>query len=811
MTNKIFITAGLLLFVLFNSLSCSHQKQKNSESKMTDSNAKPFLGIAFEGTKGIEKLTDYEFSTGIKVLKVLYGTAAWKAGLKRDDIILTYDSREVAQEDEKKIVKDFQTYIQKKKKIGDKIVLKILRKKTKIDCRSNKRNIDCRYKDDLKNLLDSQSIGEKLDFSIEDKKDDMIFSIVLGSKSDFYENIAPTNADLFPEFEKVTPLYAKQIMKIIRQYNLETRYAQLLKQYAENENVGDGFRLNLIRYMLKDPLKLPVVTDIKTASFEATAKDCNIKELIREASRIIDGDISGDIESNQLYAPFPKTDNAGEFIKFIKKTALLSLEKRQMAFRNLTEDEVALLEKHLPDFFNHFSAGKDISEDDNESFIAKNMETIRIAQKVDYMKLLYSAWILAELTDRKFLHDFHGALKIRKPSVDITLDGVSGEILYTEETSFGRIIIGGLDSNIYMTDAAVIIDLGGNDIYTNRAGAANKDKPVSVLIDFNGNDQYSSTDEISLGSGSLGTGILMDMDGDDIYTGLKFSQGTGLLGTGILVDISGNDRYEGQECCQGMALWGCGILLDYDGNDNYSSALYSQGVGMIKAHGVLWDGAGDDTYLALGKYPSSYGTSGIFDGLSQGFGVGFRNYASGGIGMLIDSGGKDIFRAGNFSQGCGYYFGLGILKNSGKDDDTFTASRYGQGAAAHSAAGILIDEGGNDTYRGLKGALQAAAWDFSIAALIDHSGNDVYDTARLFFSQPDAAHSGFSMLIDSSGKDSYNFPNPMETKTIKEKEDKSFAFLIDFGGETDFYNNQTRINNTTTLNGAYKVIADMDR
>jgi PDZ domain-containing protein len=770
---------------------------------------KPFLGIAYKGVSGLEKQTNDKFSSGIEVVAVLYNTAAWETGLKQGDIIVEYDSKKITGNNIQKITNNFLHYIQNKKNIGDEIVLKILRKKTILDCQSDKVDIDCRNKEELINLLEGQAFKEKLDVSIEKQTEKKIFSVILESKSGNHGSPPPDNVDLFPEFEKLTPPYSRLVQQLIHDYNLEDRYSDLMKQYAEDEMTEYGFRLDLVRYIHRDPLKLPVVADIKTASIETYAKNYDLRGLIQASAISLNVDLPN-LDRKVFTEPMPDSKNAAQWISYLNKVMEASLKCRNMAFQKLSKNDFNFLARHIPEFVNHFIESNDLAESDNDSLITNNINTISIARNIDYSELMHSAWILAGLSDRVFLDSFFHAIKNMSPENSNIPYGITGEILYSEKTSSGLVIIGGPGPNSYALDAAVIIDTGGDDTYTCRTGAADKDTPISVLIDFKGNDQYSSTNDISMGSGNLGTGILIDMEGDDLYTGMRFSQGSGLLGTGILIDYNGNDQYEGQECCQGVALWGCGILLDYTGNDSYSSALYSQGVGMTKGNGILWDGLGSDTYRALGKHPSSYGTNGIFEGLSQGFGVGFRNYASGGIGMLIDSSGRNKFRAGNYSQGCGYYFGLGILKSSGKEDDIYIGSRYGQGASAHSAAGILIDKGGNDKYTGLKGALQAASWDLSVAALVDNSGDDVYDTAHLFFSQPAAAHNGFSMLIDSSGIDEYNFPVNQESLTTKPIESNNFSFLLDLSGSTDSYNNDRNKNNMTTLQDGNKFIADID-
>ena len=98
--------------------------------------------------------------------------------------------------------------------------------------------------------------------------------------------------------------------------------------------------------------------------------------------------------------------------------------------------------------------------------------------------------------------------------------------------------------------------------------------------------------------------------------------------------------------------------------------------------------------------------------------------------MLQDLEGDDVYDAGNFSQGTGYYFGVGVLDDA-SGNDRYLGSRYSQGSSAHQAVGILIDRQGDDFYSGKIAANQAAAWDVAIAGLFDYSGNDEYHGADL--------------------------------------------------------------------------------
>ena len=92
--------------------------------------------------------------------------------------------------------------------------------------------------------------------------------------------------------------------------------------------------------------------------------------------------------------------------------------------------------------------------------------------------------------------------------------------------------MGGTGASYYYADAAVIIDLGGDDYYFNNAGASNKDIPVSICIDFSGNDVYNAANSFAQGTGRFGIGfcwILAEMI--NIWAE-RFSQGHASLELG---------------------------------------------------------------------------------------------------------------------------------------------------------------------------------------------------------------------------------------------------------------------------------------
>ena len=429
----------------------------------------------------------------------------------------------------------------------------------------------------------------------------------------------------------------------------------------------------------------------------------------------------------------------------------------KQAFSGISAEKMARLLKLFPGALDGFLMDDNFSDKDADLITAS-------AKKVRMTDLLRGLSILSDLFSDDFLNTIRRACSGARA---VPLDrekypGLKGRFLLIRETPVGLVLIGDEGPNVYGMNASVIIDLGGDDLYLNNAGAPvyeMQEGAVSgirfstgVVIDFEGDDRYINPGFASVASGFFGLGVVLDMAGNDLYDGGRLSLGASFFGMGCLMDLSGNDTYVCSEGGEGAAFFGAACLFDGEGNDLYSGAKYVQGVGGPMGLGLLHDLTGDDHYRAGWKYGSSYGTKGIYQACSQGVGWGARNHAAGGMGILLDSAGDDLYEAGNFAQGTGYFFGLGVLRDNG-GNDVYRGSRYCQGAAAHQAAGALLDLGGNDLYSGKIAANQGAAWDLSVACLLDFAGDDCYKGADLSLGA--GAQNGVGLFLDGGGNDRY--------------------------------------------------------
>jgi hypothetical protein len=468
-------------------------------------------------------------------------------------------------------------------------------------------------------------------------------------------------------------------------------------------------------------------------------------------------------------------------------------QRRQEAFAALDSSQQAILLAGIAPLLKAF--GKDFLLDQADSNTTQaHTQTLRLAKRVDTAALLEAAQSLSSLAAPAAQRHLRRLLRnVKAPTPP---PGYQGRILYYEDSPWGPLLIGGKGPNVYTADAALIIDLGGDDIYLNNAGgtvlpahdSAGAGLPVAIVIDLGGNDRYIANRPGSIGAGIGGIGMLVDFKGDDLYQGDILTQGTAFCGVGILADADGNDLYLAQEAAQGSAFFGLGLLADAKGTDLYSAAQFAQGFGGASGLGLLRDTAGHDRYQAGAKTRSTYGENGVYRGWSQGAACGFRGYTCGGLGILADAKGDDTYTAGNFSQGVGYFFGLGLLADA-KGDDTYRAARYTQGSAAHQAVGILWEQQGDDSYHSTVAASQGAAWDAAIGFLVDDGGDDTYRAGHL--SQGAAAMNGLAALIDQDGRDTYQCASGQaqggSTAYWGGRNALNLGILWDRGGQTDSY------------------------
>jgi hypothetical protein len=331
----------------------------------------------------------------------------------------------------------------------------------------------------------------------------------------------------------------------------------------------------------------------------------------------------------------------------------------------------------------------------------------------------------------------------------------SGPVLYEAMTPMGKVLVGGPGPNVYGEDAALILDLGGDDLYLNNAGGTRPGIPVALVIDWGGNDRYLSRENFSQGAGLLGGGFLIDMGGDDTFVSMDGSQGGGFWGIGVLYHNGGNSTYTARSYCQGVGQMGVGLLIDRKGDDRYHCSFSGQGLGLFGGAGILTDEGGNDFYQLGGLKADFRDPLKATVSKGQGFGYGIRaergiQGVPGGMGILMDEEGNDTYIADYFAQGASYYYGLGILDDR-DGNDRYISGRYTQGAGIHSSVGVFMDRKGNDLYSASIGVAQGMGHDFGVGYFEDDEGKDQYWGGMLV--QGAATNGSMGIFIDLEGND----------------------------------------------------------
>ena len=442
---------------------------------------------------------------------------------------------------------------------------------------------------------------------------------------------------------------------------------------------------------------------------------------------------------------------------------------------------------------------------------------IERARKIAYEDIFSASLILQKAVD-KYIEETKG---FKTADYFSDLDKTDNYLIVN--TRHSKILIAGFADDIHEEDVDFIIDLGGNDTYTNNAGGCSTyDMGAALCIDHSGNDIYSNPERNYIqGFGFLGVGALVDLGGNDKYEANHFAQGAGIMGVGILYDSSGDDTYNANAFCQGAGMFGLGMLLDDKGEDFYDCATLGQGAATTLGMGILSDLEGDDRYhLNIGPGKDNLGSAGY----GQGGALSFRAYpwlkeltAYGGVGMLIDGAGNDRYRTNGWcDQGGSYIMSLGALVDfSGNDHYT---SNTGTGSGIHITNAILIDKDGHDIYEGGFRS-GGTGGDRTPSFLIDYKGNDIYKASKACFGSG-CKPLCLSIMVDYEGDDQYISPNPKEAITMNNWDSVGgvwpesvpylwpYAVSLDLGGNDD-YQIRNRKNNSERHSFGHGIHIDM--
>lgn len=511
----------------------------------------------------------------------------------------------------------------------------------------------------------------------------------------------------------------------------------------------DSFRLEIINELMDYPLRVPdyvLFSGGEVSSYYSPAGylEFTCREMMGRKFRR-DKFTSSDIEGliNEIFA--------------------LTGDHLEKAFRDLNHDERDSLIYTLPtiwaeegDSLEDYYAGAlhaELGMDRDTGFGLDLVHLCQLANRIDVIELHAAGGALVDGVET--LIPLAEQLLLEENPPQVSIDGVEGVVYAVYDlANDSRCVIGGPWRNVYTGDFAVIIDLGGNDVYEGRAGAAVGvlSTPVSFILDLAGDDVYRNHDKlVNQGAGVFGAGLLWDRGGTDNYTAFHAAHGAGLFGIGVLIDDDGSDFYKSGFFSQGAGNFGSGILVDHTGDDTYRAFDWTQGLGGPWGYGLLVDEDGDDLYYAGGRYIHHPLTPDQFRSFAQGFGFGWRDFCSGGIGFLYDRNGNDKYVSEVYAQATSYWFALGMLLDE-QGNDLYTAAQYSQGSGIHLSIGALLDLEGDDHYFSRYGPSQGEGHDWAVGWLMDKDGDDVYYASG---GQGIGLNNSVGIFVDTRGNDDY--------------------------------------------------------
>lgn len=226
----------------------------------------------------------------------------------------------------------------------------------------------------------------------------------------------------------------------------------------------------------------------------------------------------------------------------------------------------------------------------------------------------------------------------------------------------GALAIGTPESNTWRSNWTLLIDLGGDDRYTNRAGAASLDWTTFTSTDQThtlyplgmDNEQPFGAQRL-LFCGQQEINCRDRRPSTPLYLANPTSNRTGFTTlVGIAIDVDGADHYRnvgpngtfGEGL--GYGLGGIGLLYDYwnggGSKDAYESSGKSLGVGEVFGIGAFYDESGDDRYDVRLHRDADPKTN-----KDKSWALAYAE--RGGIGVFLDPIGNDYYRGYNVTAG----------------------------------------------------------------------------------------------------------------------------------------------------------------
>ena len=314
-----------------------------------------------------------------------------------------------------------------------------------------------------------------------------------------------------------------------------------------------------------------------------------------------------------------------------------------------------------------------------------------------------------------------------------------------------RIEIAGQSDEVHTSrDTNLCIDLGGSNTFTGRFGAGVG--YASVLMAFGDHNRYVTPD-VGIGAGLLGVGLAYDLGKASNFSGQSLCFGSGIAGVGALYSEAPQAAFHAVSQTEGYGFFGVGLLKTIGNECSYNGQLFCQGAARTQGVGWLATTGSDNSFKAGGlvKIPGRNTTLSASQGYSAGFQTA-EGLLSGGIGMLTDLGGGNLYNGEVRCQAAAQWGGIGTLYDEGGHGSR-VAVQESQGFANHEAAAYLFDMGGASSFVARERSSDACAGDYSVAFLLDRGGHNVYAGKDTRIAS--GSSNGLAIFLSSGGENTY--------------------------------------------------------
>jgi len=244
------------------------------------------------------------------------------------------------------------------------------------------------------------------------------------------------------------------------------RYSKITDGLYENSNAvhnpgsadekeSHPLQLSEATYMMRHPLSAGEVSRELTQKLVMPlhGKDWSMGSVIHEAARLIDLEVRQTERPTEISFP--------ALLRIMEETK----NNAERALSNLTKEEKTMLQE------------KALNPWDDNTW----NDVLKIAMKVNRAQLLEAFSPLLSFLTRD-------NLSLLKEDLINRFGQNRGPVLYEAMTPMGKVLVGGSGPNVYGEDAALILDLGGDDLYLNNAGGTRPGIPVALVIDWGGSD-----------------------------------------------------------------------------------------------------------------------------------------------------------------------------------------------------------------------------------------------------------------------------------------------------------------------------------